>query len=203
MKRGNQVVLGLFDTRPQVESTVDALKMANFRNEDVSVLMPTKGDTQTFAHEKETKAPEGATAGAGAGAVIGGTLGWLVGVGAIATLPALGPLVAAGPIMSLLAGAGVGGAVGSLTGALIGMGIPEYEAKRYETFVKGGGILLSVHVDDKAWAEKAEDILESHGAHDISRTTEKSSGVDTDKDHSDKNNPYVKDTVIPPRAPLS
>lgn len=172
MKTGNKVVFGIFDTRMEVEHAVDEFKSAGFRSADISVLMPEMGDTLTFSHEKSTKAPEGATVGSGAGAVLGGALGWLVGIGAVAAVPVLGPLIGAGPIVAALAGAGVGGAVGGLSGALIGYGIPEYEAKRYETFVKEGGILLSVHADDGDWADRAENILERCGAHDISSTTE-------------------------------
>src|SRR4030095_4159743 len=100
--------------------------------------------TKDFAHEKDTKAPEGATTGAGTGAVIGGVLGWLAGIGAIA-IPGLGPFIAAGPIMAALAGLGAGGAAGGIVGGLVGMGLPEYEAKRYEGRVKDGGVLISVH----------------------------------------------------------
>ncbi len=77
--------------------------------------------------------------------------------------------------MSALAGAGVGAAAGGVAGALIGIGIPEYEAKRYETYVKDGGILLSVHVDDSEWSDKAEKIMEESGARDISRSSEQGS----------------------------
>ena len=114
---------------------------------------------------------EGATAGAGTGAAIGGTLGWLAGIGALA-IPGLGPFIAAGPIMAALAGVGVGGAVGGITGALIGMGIPEFEAKRYEGRIKEGGILLSVHCDDSEWTKKAKEILEHSGAQDVTSTGE-------------------------------
>ena len=174
MKKGNKVVLGIFDSRLDVESCVETLKSAGFRSSDISVLMPQMGDSKTFAHEKNTKAPEGATAGTGVGAILGGTLGWLVGAGAIAAAPILGPLVAAGPIMAALAGAATGGVVGGLAGTLVGFGIPEYEAKRYESFVAKGGILLSAHVDDGVWVDKAKDLLEGCGAHDISSTTESS-----------------------------
>ena len=174
MEKGTKVVMGIFHSRTDVERTVEALKGDQFRNSDISVLMPRPEDSQNFAHHKSTKAPEGSLIGTGTGAVIGGTLGWLVGIGAIATLPLLGPLVAAGPLLSVLSGVAVGGAVGSLTGALIGFGVPEYEAKRYESQVKNGGILLSVHVDDRAWAKKACDILDTMGAHDISTTHEES-----------------------------
>lgn len=172
MKKGNKVVLGIFDSRMLVEGAVDEFKRQGFRSSDISVLLPQMGDSQTFAHEKSTKAPEGATVGGGTGAVLGGALGWLAGIGAIAATPALIPLIAAGPLMGALAGAAVGGAVGGVTGALVGFGLPEYEAKRYESFLKEGGILLSVHVDDREWADKARHILESCGAHDIGSSTE-------------------------------
>src|SRR5262249_13583351 len=105
------------------------------------------------------------------GAIIGGALGWLAGIGALA-IPGLGPFVAAGPIMAALAGVGAGGAIGGIAGALIGMGIPEYEAKRYEGRVKDGGLLLSVHCDDSKWTKRAKPILEHTGADDISSTGE-------------------------------
>src|SRR6266852_1152008 len=170
----NTAAFGIYSTRSSVENAVDTLKGAGFRNTDISVLFPFNEGTKDFAHEKNTKAPEGTAAGAGTGAVIGGTLGWLAGIGALA-IPGLGPFIAAGPIMAALAGAGAGGAVGGITGALIGMGIPEYEAKRYEGRVKTGGILLSVHSDDSQWTKKAKEILERTGAQDVSSTGEAAS----------------------------
>jgi hypothetical protein len=125
-----------------------------------------------------TKAPEGGATGAGVGALLGGTLGWLAGIGALA-IPGLGPFVAAGPIMGLLAGAGTGGAVGGLTGALIGMGLSEFEAKRYEGLVKDGGYLLSVHCDDEDWQDRAENILESAGGEDVYATSEEDADEET------------------------
>jgi hypothetical protein len=167
----NTAVFGIYRDRVGVEEAVDALRQAGFRNTDISVLFPENKGTKDFAHEKSTKAPEGTAAGAGTGAVIGGTLGWLAGIGALA-IPGVGPLIAAGPIVAGLTGVGVGGAIGGLTGALIGMGIPEYEAKRYEGRVKEGGILLSVHSDNSDWTKKAKEILERTGADDISSTGE-------------------------------
>ena len=167
----NTAAFGIYTTRAAVDSAVDTLKSEGYRNTDISVLFPENQGTKDFAHEKSTKAPEGAAAGAGTGAVVGGGLGWLAGIGALA-IPGLGPFIAAGPIMAALAGAGVGGAVGGLTGALVGMGIPEYEAKRYEGRVKEGGILLSVHCDDSSWTKKAKELLERTGAEDVSSTGE-------------------------------
>ena len=146
----NTAVFGIYPTYETVERAVDALRVAGFRNTDISVLFPENVGTKDFAHEKGTKAPEGAATGAGTGAVVGGTVGWLAGIGALA-IPGLGPFIAAGPIMAALAGMGVGGTVGGVAGALVGMGIPEYEAKRYEGRVTKGGILLSVHSDGSEW----------------------------------------------------
>jgi hypothetical protein len=174
MSGKNTAVFGIYPSYVNVESGVDGLKAAGFSNRDISVLFPQSAGSKDFAHEKGTKAPEGATAGAGTGVVLGGTMGWLLGIGALA-IPGLGPFIAAGPIMAALAGAGVGGAVGGVTGALVGMGIPEYEAKRYEGRVKDGGILLSVHSDSSDWTKRAKQILEATGAQDISSTSESTS----------------------------
>ena len=191
-KPGHKAVFGIYDAKPSVEGAVEMLKNAGFRSSDISVLMPTQESTKDFAHEKATKAPEGATTGATTGMILGGGLGWLAGIGSLA-IPGLGPLIAAGPIVSALAGAGVGGAVGGLAGSLIGMGIPEYEAKRYEGFVKDGGILLSVHVDDSDWAKKAKEILETSGARDIASAGEK------DVSDKDKVNVVRNDKDVNPR----
>jgi Protein of unknown function (DUF3341) len=169
----NTAVFGIYPHQASVENGVDALKAAGFSNNDISVLFPQNEGTKDFAHEKNTKAPEGATTGAGTGALLGGGLGWLAGIGALA-IPGVGPFIAAGPIIAALAGAGVGGAVGGVAGALVGMGIPEYEAKRYEGRVKDGGILLSVHSDRSDDAKRAKEILEQTGAQDISSTGEAS-----------------------------
>lgn len=169
-------VLGIYTTRESVERAVDTFLKSGFTTSDVSVLLPENLGGKPLATHKDTKAPEGATAGGGAGAVVGGTLGLLAGIGALA-IPGLGPFIAAGPIMAALAGIGVGGAVGGFAGALIGMGIPEYEAKRYEGRIQKGGILLSVHCDTSDQIKRGKEIMKNTGAEDISSTGESSSGV--------------------------
>jgi hypothetical protein len=164
-------VFGIAKHESQAIMIADNLKAAGFTENDVSVLFPDRTGTRDFAHEQHTKAPEGAATGAGSGALLGGALGWMVGIGALA-IPGLGPFIAAGPIMAALAGAAGGAAAGGLTGALIGMGIPEYEAKRYEGKVKDGNILLSVHAEDNDKRDRAKKILEAGGAEDISYTGE-------------------------------
>jgi hypothetical protein len=194
----NTAAFGIYRDQVTVEAAVDALKAAGYRNTDISVLFPENQGTKDFAHEKHTKAPEGATTGAGTGVVVGGTLGWLAGIGALA-IPGLGPFIAAGPIMAALAGAGVGGTVGGLVGALVGMGIPEYEAKRYEGRVKSGAILLSVHCDNSEWTKKAKQILQETGADDVSSTGE----AEADFSKSDRpmlrsNEPIVRSSTVTP-----
>src|ERR1700747_1181239 len=149
----NTAAFGIYNSREAAEGAVDRLLAAGFRNEDISVLLQDNVGTKDFAHEKATKAPEGTTAGVATGGVIGGTLGLLAGIGALA-IPGLGPFIAAGPIMGTLAGLGSGVVVGGIVGALVGMGIPEFEAKRFEGRIKSGGILLSVHCDNNDWASK-------------------------------------------------
>jgi len=185
----NTSAFGIYPNRSALEVGISELRNANFRNEDISVLFPGNVGTKDFAHEKGTKAPEGAATGAGTGAVIGGVLGWLAGIGAIA-IPGIGPFIAAGPIMGALAGVGVGGAVGGLTGSLVGIGIPEYEAKRYEGRLKKGGILVSVHCDNSEWTRRAKNILERTGAEDVSSTGESSA----DFQESDK--PLPRDPML-------
>ena len=167
----NTAVFGIYRTRQQVEAAVDELKASGFRNTDISVLFPENSGTKDFAHEKETKAPEGTVTGVVTGGVIGGALGWLAGIGSLA-IPGVGPLIAAGPIIAALSGIGAGGIIGGVAGALIGMGIPEYEAKRYEGMIQRGNILMSVHSDSSEWTQRAKKILENTGATDIASTSE-------------------------------
>lgn len=192
----NTAVMALYPDSFAVEKAVDSLKTHGFRSTDVSVLLADNRGTRDFAHKKDTKAPEGTTAGVATGAVVGGTLGWLAGIGALA-IPGFGPLIAAGPIVGALAGAGAGGAVGGLTGALIGMGIPEYEAKRFEGMIKEGKALLSVHCDSSDWINKAKEVLEATGGKDIASRNEESVS-DDDKFYGKtpplKQSPYTDTT---------
>jgi hypothetical protein len=168
-----KAVFGIVDTQARAESIVDALRTAGFSSNDISALFPDKTGTRDFAHDKNTKAPEGAATGAAAGGVLGGALGWLAGIGALA-IPGIGPFIAAGPIMAALGGAAIGAATGGLTGALVGMGIPELEAKQYEGKIRDGNILLSVHTEDAEERKRAKEIFDRLGATDVSATGEES-----------------------------
>lgn len=160
-------------TVTQAESIIAALKAAGFSNNDISALLPDKRGTKDFAHEHNTKAPEGAATGGVAGLGVGAALGWLAGIGALA-IPGVGPFIAAGPIMAALGGAAVGSAAGGVIGALVGMGIPEFEAKRYDAKIREGNILISVHTEDGKQRDVAKDIFKNNGADDISSGSEAS-----------------------------
>lgn len=165
-------VFCIASSNTMADQIVSSLKSSSFSDNAISVLFPDKSSTRDFAHEKHTKAPEGATVGASTGGVLGGTLGLLAGIGLLA-IPGVGPFIAAGPIMAALSGIAVGAAVGGVAGALIGMGIPELEAKRYEGKIKDGNILISAHTENSEQVARAKEIFTSAGASDISSSSEK------------------------------
>jgi hypothetical protein len=180
----NISVYAVFPDSASLEWAVTTLEQRGFRQEDVSVLLPDNPGNKDLLTRKNSKGPEGAVAGGATGGVVGGALGWLAGIGAIA-IPGLGPFIAAGPIIAMMAGAGAGASVGGVAGGLIGLGLPEFETKRYEGRVKNGGSLLSVHCDNDDWARRAEDILVETGGEDITKTGEAAADYDkTDVPHS-------------------
>jgi len=164
-------VFCIASSRVQADRIVDQLKAAGFSSNDISALFPDRGSTRHFAHEKNTKAPEGALAGVSTGGILGGTLGWLAGIGALA-IPGVGFFMAAGPLAAALSGAAMGAAVGGVAGALVGMGIPEFEAKRYEGKIKDGNILISVHTEVPDEVVAARKIFAAIGAQDIAIAVE-------------------------------
>lgn len=162
----NASVYGIYPDQGTARDAVKALKTAGFRTTDISVLLPENVGSKDFAHEKHTKAPEGAAAGGGTGAIIGAALGWLAATGSL-MIPGLEGFAAAGPVIGTMGGLGAGAMLGGITGALFGMGVPEYEAKRYAGRIRRGGILLSVHCDDHHWTGPARSIMKKTGAMDI------------------------------------
>lgn len=177
----SSVVLAISPTLAQAESIVTDLKAHGIPERDISVLFPDQSGTRDFAHENNTKAPEGATTGAVGGGVAGGVLGLLAGIGALA-IPGVGPLIAAGPILAALSGMAVGATIGGVTGALVGLGIPEVEAKVYEGKVKDGNILIAVHTDDATQTKRVREIYTNAGAQDIkvASTTKAPTGAHDD-----------------------
>lgn len=165
-------VFGIYSSYQDMERGIDLLKAEGFRNTDISVLLPENASPGPIAQGKRIRA-ERAAAGGVSGALVGGTLGWLAGIGVIA-IPGFGPLLAAGPILAALAGVGVGGTVAGVAGALIGTGIPETEAAKYERQLKKGAVMISVYADTHS-AQRAQQALLSTGAGDITQANRRSS----------------------------
>lgn len=186
----SKTVICLANTEAQAETIVQRLDAAGIPKTEVSALFPDKSGSRDFAHEHNTKAPEGTAIGASAGGVTGGVLGLLAGIGALA-IPGVGPFIAAGPIMAALSGAAVGAAIGGIAGALIGMGIPEFEAKQYEAKIKAGNILISVHATDGDVVDRVKDIMKQAGAQDISSTGEVSVSDDKRLPGTPSSPPYI------------
>jgi hypothetical protein len=167
----SQSVFCIVPTAAKANQIVTTLDVGGFGRQDISVLLPDRSGTRDFAHEANTKAPEGAAVGAASMGVAGGAIGLLAGIGLLA-IPGLGPFIAAGPIMAALSGAAVGATVGGIGGALIGLGIPEIEAKRFEGKIKDGNVLISVHTSSSDEVKRVRNIFETAGATDISVTSE-------------------------------
>jgi len=151
----------------KAEAVLTPLRSAGFTGDQISVLFSEGGKMRGLVYEKGSKAAEGAATGVGTGGVIGGILGWLVGIGSLA-IPGVGPFVAAGPIMAALSGGAIGGAVGGMIGALVGLGIPEIQAKNFESRLKEGDLLISVRTLIEEEEKIVKDIFKTAGAENIS-----------------------------------
>jgi len=166
---GRSTIAGLFHEREGAERAINDLKDAGFAADQIGVAMRDRTAQGELAEDTGTKAAQGATSGALGGGLLGGVVGFLVGVGALA-IPGVGPVVAGGMLASALgmgggtalAGAGIGAAAGGIVGALVGMGIPEEEAKHFESGFKAGGALVTVNAGGRAMDAMA--ILERNGA---------------------------------------
>jgi hypothetical protein len=155
------------DTSAKTISILDRLRASGFSDSRISLVAPEQTGLSGVGVKGASKAPEGAATGAGTGFLLGGALGWMAGIGALA-IPGLGPFIAAGPIMAALGGAAAGTAVGGLTGGLVGLGFTEYEAKQYETYLNDGHALISVCVANDAEEASAREIFNDAEADNIS-----------------------------------
>jgi len=164
--------MGIYPDRTTVSDAINVLHKAGYRATDISVLSSDNEGSKDFAHEKHTKALEGAATGAAVAAVVGAALAWFVSTIQNVNTTVLGPLVAAGPVVAALAGAGAGGMLGWIAGLLAGLSRSQYVAKRYAGRIRRGGILLSVHCDSPEWCDRATKTLKDTGARNISTASE-------------------------------
>lgn len=169
MPSSDTAVFGIFADADAAGTAVDHLLSSGFSASVISVLLLDPNNI-----EGNPNAASGVIADAG--------LGLLDGLGEFA-IPEVGPLMAAGPIVTTLLGLAGEGRQGGLVAALIDMGIPEYEAKLYESAVKEGGTLFSVRCEGIDQTCGAKTILDEAGAHAIASTIE-SIEDDTSADRS-------------------
>lgn len=162
----NKTVVALYDDMTAANNALKELVDRGFPREDISLVTRDRTDDGDLGIDTDDKLErtDGAAVGAGVGAALGGVGGLLVGVGAL-FIPGVGPVLAAGPLISMLASAGVGAAVGGVTGGLLGalvdMDIPEEHAHGYAEGVRRGGSLITVRTTDDR-ADQVVEILNWH-----------------------------------------
>lgn len=164
-----RTVIAMYDDFTTASRAVNELVDRGFDRQAISLVANDAAreyapHVETY-EDIESRAGNGGATGAGLGAVIGGLGGLLVGLGALA-IPGIGPVLAAGPLVTALAGAGAGALAGGLLGALVDMGIPEEQAGYFAEGVRRGGTLVTVKVED-ADARRAAEILDRYGPVDI------------------------------------
>ena len=166
------IVLGAYRTRNEAERATDLLMRSGVPASDISILLPKGLGANATVIEPGGEIPKDAARGATIGAGLGGVFGLLAGI-AVMAIPA-GGLIAAGPLVAMLGGVGIGGltggATGAVIGALVGLGMPEEQARTYESHLQKNRILLSVHCDTPEEVRRAKDFLDGTGAEDISST---------------------------------
>lgn len=151
-----KTVTRLFDTYAAMQNAVAELEAMGYSHAQIGVVAgalagaPSRPGAAVKA-EAEKSAGDDAGMGAAIGGIVGGTSGLLAGLGALA-IPGLGPVVAAGWLVSAVVGAVVGaatlGAATGLVSALTRDGHDEADAKVYAEGVRRGGALVSVRTQE-------------------------------------------------------
>jgi len=157
-------VLAVFKNPQAAGMATDRLLQAGVSEPQISILSDQASLSPHMGVEATSKAPEGIATGGAIGGAIGAIAAGAAAVGSIA-IPGVGVLV--GPLVAALAGAGAGAVAGGAVGGLIGLGIPEHEAKSYQTAIREGGILIGVEVPDGN-VEPVKKILKTSGGEGLS-----------------------------------
>jgi hypothetical protein len=171
MATDRSTVTGIYYDRDSADRAYRSARDRGYKDDEVNVFMTDETRKRHYGDDPAegtagSKAAEGAGAGAAIGGTVGGILGAIAAAGTSVLVPGIG-LAVAGPIAGALAGAGAGGAAGTLVGALVGAGIPEERAKKYESGLKEGGIVVGVHPRHEDDARYFEDEFRTHGGRDV------------------------------------
>jgi hypothetical protein len=161
----------LYNSYPDAQAAIKRLEAAGVNYRDISVLA---SNAEGWYEDDQSAKPgtfpdrdldgkddraEAAGTGAGVGAALGGTAGVLTGIGLMA-IPGVGPIVAAGWLVSTLAGAAAGSAAGGVLGALTQAGVGKDEADIYAESLRRGGAVVSSRVPD-ADASRLQAVLDN------------------------------------------
>jgi hypothetical protein len=161
-----KTVVAFFDDITVARQVVEDLVNADFVRSSISLITNDAHNQYSQYLDKDyTPRRDAVTAseGAGFGAIVGALTGLLAGLAAL-TIPGVGILIVAGPIVAGLTGAVAGALTGGITGALIKSGVPEDKAPYYAEGIRRGGTLISVQTYDVL---RAENIMNRHGAINI------------------------------------
>ena len=169
----SRAIICIVKGRIEAEELVAQLKEAGIGTRAISVLLPGDAAGIDACAAARPDAPAPAASGGTAGSVIGGVLGLLAGIGVLA-IPGAGPHLTAGPIISALSGAAMGAAVGGIAGALIWLGVSQPDARRYESRVRSGGVLLAVHSHSDQAVRTARTLMGAARAERISEICNRS-----------------------------
>jgi len=145
----NATTVGVFNTREEAERAIDKLMAQGYTRDQIGVVG--KNAEGKVVAQTEGNAGEGAAIGAATGAGVAGLVSLGISYGLI---PAIGPILAVGPLAAALLSAASGAAAAGLAGALIGWGVPEEDGKFYESQVESGKFLVTVNAEkrhDEAW----------------------------------------------------
>lgn len=156
-----RTIAHLYDSYDTARTVVTELEAAGVPHDDISLVANAETQRAHTGTESTNAVAPAAGSGAVLGTALGGGVGLLAGLGALA-IPGVGPVVAAGWLVATLTGAGVGAVSGGLIGSLTGIGISRDEADVYAEGVRGGGSLVTVRADADHGG-KIEDIMGRHG----------------------------------------
>ncbi len=169
-----RTVLGVFTDQASAEAAINALQDLDYNPRDVSIVLQDRTTAENMS--ENTGVGSDIAGGTAAGLTTGAIIGGLAGLVAAFTLPGLGALFIGGPIATALgltgaaattaSGAVTGAVAGGLLGALTGLGVPEDEARYYESKIAEGAILVLVPA--RAGEEQEViGVMEDMGATDI------------------------------------
>ncbi|NGP44679.1 low temperature-induced protein [Bacillaceae bacterium SIJ1] len=175
MTERRYVVAGLLQNRQDAIRIIEVLKRRAYDEEQISIVARDEEDREEVAEKtgaedalaslEENATKKGLGLGLSSGMLTGGFAGLLAELAAF-TLPGVGPVIAAGPLLSTLTGAAVGAGAGGLIGGLIGYGVPKEDARHYEQLIQSGHVLVVVETNTEAESNSVLKRFSGHQAKD-------------------------------------